>query len=543
MAGLHSPTCSFSTASMELTSISSLPNPRAVLASPVAVQKPSRLTRRKNHLRPKILKTLSPNPTPSPVTVAAPLIIHENQETLTHYDVEDEASSAELSSAAETHEVDEFHTASSVAEESLDLGKFSTKSVLKFGAYFVGLFLFQTICAVWFLGSASSSSSTEKPDGSESSVDEKDRVQSLINGNVRRGFTRGKVSSEMGDAALYLGEAEMQKKIEEIRLMAREARRSERKNLEGEAEGGETEEEESASKSRIAFEKEIGTRLNKLQKGLNSVKKYPVSSNGVSGPKEVGSDLVFKKKLKFRGTLAGKNSQGPKGFSSENHSPAATQGNSNSQELRRDGIDFENGAKGSVPRKEMEFTKSKTGPLQKSSQERSSVEVVNSGTSREVIVQNSRIGGNKGSAKKSASPSMTRQKDDTARFWWLNLPCVFAILMRRASNSEGPEGLFTVKIASDEDDKSISSYVVAFEDRVDANNFCYLLESFFEELGDFSADIVPLLRKELEEAVKTKNMKIFVLRKGQLRLYAGQPFSDVESDLMSLVKENQSVYR
>lgn len=67
--------------------------------------------------------------------------------------------------------------------------------------------------------------------------------------------------------------------------------------------------------------------------------------------------------------------------------------------------------------------------------------------------------------------------------------------MRRGSNYEGPQGLFTLKVASDKDDKNVSSYVIGFEDRVDANNFCYLLESFFEDLGDFSTDIVPLLKK------------------------------------------------
>jgi hypothetical protein len=64
--------------------------------------------------------------------------------------------------------------------------------------------------------------------------------------------------------------------------------------------------------------------------------------------------------------------------------------------------------------------------------------------------------------------------------------------VRRGSEDEGQGGLYTLKTASQAEEQSISSYTVAFEDQVDAKNFCFLLESFFEELGDFSADIVPL---------------------------------------------------
>lgn len=65
--------------------------------------------------------------------------------------------------------------------------------------------------------------------------------------------------------------------------------------------------------------------------------------------------------------------------------------------------------------------------------------------------------------------------------------------MRRGPDYAGPDvGFYTVESGSEEDEES---FIVGFEDRIDANNFCLLLESFFEELGDFSVDIVPLLRK------------------------------------------------
>lgn len=67
--------------------------------------------------------------------------------------------------------------------------------------------------------------------------------------------------------------------------------------------------------------------------------------------------------------------------------------------------------------------------------------------------------------------------------------------MNRGSDDGELEGLFTLKIPSKTQDIEESTYTVAFEDHVDANNFCYLLESFFEELENFTTDVVPLPTK------------------------------------------------
>lgn len=62
--------------------------------------------------------------------------------------------------------------------------------------------------------------------------------------------------------------------------------------------------------------------------------------------------------------------------------------------------------------------------------------------------------------------------------------------MRRGLDDEGLGGPFALKDISGSNSKS--SHTVAFEDRGDATNFCYILQSFFEDLPDFSAEIVPL---------------------------------------------------
>ncbi|XP_031278378.1 uncharacterized protein LOC116136852 [Pistacia vera] len=122
--------------------------------------------------------------------------------------------------------------------------------------------------------------------------------------------------------------------------------------------------------------------------------------------------------------------------------------------------------------------------------------------------EDSRLGGN------GSSANIVRgdQSDIKSDLWWLKLPYVLAILMRRGLDHEGPGGFFTLRLTSQVQHQSEISYTVAFEDRGDANNFCCLLESFFEDLGDFSADIVPLSVKELYDEVKSGMKNIVVVK-------------------------------
>ncbi|XP_015062170.1 uncharacterized protein LOC107007869 isoform X2 [Solanum pennellii] len=137
--------------------------------------------------------------------------------------------------------------------------------------------------------------------------------------------------------------------------------------------------------------------------------------------------------------------------------------------------------------------------------------------------------------QKVVNPKEGMKSGNDTDFWWFSLPYVLAIRMRRGHDDEGPEGLFTLKSSSQVNGSL--SHTVAFEDRGDATNFCYLLQSFFEDLGDFSAEIVPLPVKELSEAARSHTMKVIVVKKGKLKLYAGQPLADAEMALRSLVEQ------
>lgn len=498
----------------------------------------------------------------------------------------------------EAVEVEEFTATETSATAAGDfyrdgiVGKFSARSVLKYGAYFIGLFVFQTICTVWILGNANSDA---VKDVDLDSSDSNNRKQN---------------SSDNIEKRLFGSDSELEKKIEEIRAMAREARRSEA-NVKSGKEGGEDDEidEESVvSKRRIAIEKEIGAKLSKLQKRLNSNSNLAYvdklgKANKVedrvdrdnSDSKEADGTLMFKKKLKFKSPST-KLRNGPKGFGgtrdrtsnvangkkSDLTSVATTigvngsVGGDNGVELLefeekgdREDSDFpDNGTweedderKSCVQESlsDLGNAERRNGVVQKTNSERSSVEVEKLQQSIRLETQQSQkfTNGNDGTTLTSdkhavssingsskhrevgneslANKFREKRPNIETDFWWLRLPYVLAVVMRRGSDHEEQGGLYTLKSASSAQER-INSYTVAFEDRVDANNFCFLLESFFEDLGDFSADIVPISIKELHEAIKANAMKVIVVKKRQLQLYAGQPFADVETALRSLVE-------
>lgn len=84
---------------------------------------------------------------------------------------------------------------------------------------------------------------------------------------------------------------------------------------------------------------------------------------------------------------------------------------------------------------------------------------------------------------------------------------VKVILMESGSDGEGPKGLYSLKLTSKEPEQSGDSYTVAFEDHADANNFCFLLESYFEDLDDFSANVVPMsIQVRISACTAKKNL-------------------------------------
>ncbi|KAF9622045.1 hypothetical protein IFM89_029329 [Coptis chinensis] len=563
MAFAHCPH-SASTTTFPPSSPSSVLITRKTISSLPLYSKP---TKRKNHLRPKLLKTLTkPFPTYTPLLnpqqqVPTPQNIEKIETLIEQEEEEEEEENVELA-------LDNVQVSAAPEMEPV----ISKRSVVELVFYLVGLFVVQTVITVWILRSGD--------------VDKnKDENEEMLSGE--------KMEVECNESVGYVDELGVKEKIVEIRAMAREVREIEAKKL---SSSNESVSDVSVSKSVVTkvntnIQKEVDGKLNKLEKRLRSLReKLPVakvgylnnSINEVKNEKELGrlngnskdENLVFKKKLKFKSDSS-KPRNSPKGFPGvKNHN--LSDGNDRSSgsqdaEFRKDviknsargmSVNLPNGGShGSTHENEV---KTLLKLARKDEEKSCGTKLVSTGKSLKKVEgmktekRNSRSGvvreskeelveprdSNKMKTKSSPIPKTNvqfKEVVDNARdkqeyiendAWWLSLPYALAILLRRSSESDGPGGLYSLKM-----DDGSPSYIVAFEDQRDASNFCYILEAFFDELGDLKADVVPLSIKELRDEVETMTMKIIVLRKGQLQLYAGQPLVDVEMTLRTLIKQ------
>ncbi|KAJ1395217.1 hypothetical protein SESBI_33588 [Sesbania bispinosa] len=457
----------------------------------------------------------------------------------------------------EPDKLEDSRTSETTAEYNDVFGNVSAADIFKYGGmYLVGAFVFQTIYSVWALRNYVSN---QKDVDLEINGREKRNV--LFNGN-------GKTVPVAGSAEDQIG---MAKKIEEIKLMAREARKIE---LEKKGEDDESD----VSSRKLGIEKEIGARLLKLQNRINSnndssaalrVNAHGNSAAGVArdGNKNVNKGneaLLFKKKFKFKSPST-KATKTPKGFpgtqdrrasngkkrdlagmlnedkqvsqqdvvtqKSVSSVPSEERGNfvdDKSRAILNHGKNLEE--KMETPNRtevEVDNKSIDSGGFQKTSVGMSSLEVnQDSGPIFEKDNVHSINGSSRhGLPKTNSAANRVKVKQANTRtdMWWLNLRYVLVILMQRGSNGERAKGLYSVKFTSKDQEQSDDSYTVAFEDHADANNFCFILESFFKDLGDFSADAVPMSIQELNEEIISHAMKVVFVKKRQLQLYAGQP--------------------
>ncbi|KAF3597360.1 hypothetical protein DY000_02026605 [Brassica cretica] len=456
-----------------------------------SVSIPLSSSKRKNYLRRKILRTLGP---PKPQEIETPRIVPPNDDVFTKKEDDD---------------VEELTSVVASSEVNGVLSKLSPKLVAKYGLCLVGVFAFQTVCAVLFLGN-----STEK---------EKTQESSSLSLNLN-GENEGR-----GSSVVSLEDIEMNEKIAEIRMMAREARRSEEKS--GGGGGGDREEDGSLNPGGgVEIEREIEARLSNIERRLNSQRKG-LAGLRVEPLDESRNDeksLMFEKKYKFKGEKPPKGNV--KGFGGSNEQ------NGNVSDSR-DGLkNAEEEPKVAGP----SDSKMISGAAQGSEQRRPSNQVMkpsNSESRKPNTEAGSGFGrsGQHGEVRKGNT--MRRVKEKQNKTWWRKLPYVLRILMRSSIDQEVSEGYFTMRTEPMEQNKGQVSHMIAFEDQTDATNFSYLLESVFEDLDDFSANVVPISTKNLYNEVSSGGKNVIVVKKRQLKLYAGQPFEDVERALHTLIQE------
>ncbi|KAI3864547.1 hypothetical protein MKX03_017004 [Papaver bracteatum] len=554
-----------------------------------------KLTKRKNYLRIKLLKTITkPNP-------SLPLLPQEQPEEkeeefnktleIQHQEEEDEpgievSSNNFFEKGVPVNDQTELNSYEIQVSEAGG-GIVSNKLVVEMVFYFVGMFVLQTLCAVWIFR--------------DKNVKKKSNL----------GNSKSEIVNETQNGAILsnlMGVSDDYKfRMEEIRVLAREVRESEvKKKLSDSNKLGSTGTggDDNGKKFVIGntnIRKEVDGKLSKLEKRLRSVREKSTTTalsvsylseqsikveedkkefenlNGEGDDERVAS----KRKKKFRSyypKLADGENQ-PKGFQ-YGKDASESNGSANfdlSAEKVQDGVesldddlgrrndrqkDSQSLAADSALKKSMlqgngevvtELSGKEAGSSQSLERKLGERENLKRGTGmksengkpRSGFIQEAthEVGKPRKSreSKKSTSRSMTKEVEHSLRinnvrenpglkkndFWWMKLPYVFAILLRRGPDKGAAKGLYSLKM-----DESSPSCTVGFEDRRDATNFTYILESFFDDLGSVSADVVPLSMEAIKEAIKS-SMKLIVVRKGQLHLYAGQPLGDVETALRS----------
>ncbi|KAL1220533.1 hypothetical protein V5N11_003242 [Cardamine amara subsp. amara] len=483
---------------------------KVIRCSSVSISYSSKSLKRKNYPRPKILRTLNPKPETILIGIETP---------------ENSPPSDVLSNPADDVEELQVLNSSVVSNEVNGiLSKLSPKLVAKYGLYLIGIFAFQTVCAVLFFGNSTKSEKKLEISG--------DSGLSLS------------VNGERESNVVLLEDLEMNEKIAEIRMMGREARKSELKS--------EDYDETLNPGGGIDIEKEIEARLSNMEKRLNSQRKG-LAGLRVEPLDESRNDeksLMFEKKYKFKAEkppmgnvngfggskgnnelMSGTEKTGPNGSVSESRN-----GEKNPEEQQKEAGPSD--------------SKMISGAAQESEQKRPSNEVKKSRKSGNRVgrTPNTEAGSGFGSTSLSGKPGEVRkgkpmrrarekQSEKENKMWWLKLPYVLIILMRSNIDQDISEGYFTLRTESLEQNEGQVSYMVAFEDQSDARNFSYLLESFFEDLDDFRANIAPVSTKDLHDEVSSGSKNVIVVKKKQLTLYAGQPFEDVERALRNLIQE------
>eukprot|EP01018_Ginkgo_biloba_P035635 Gb_15616 [translate_table: standard] len=135
-------------------------------------------------------------------------------------------------------------------------------------------------------------------------------------------------------------------------------------------------------------------------------------------------------------------------------------------------------------------------------------------------------------AKLNEDSESKREVQD--HLWWLDLSYVLCIGLYRNYEGDVLRGLYTLEMAPDLELASKPCHTIAFQDRGDATNFCYILQSHFKELENSSAHVIPRSAKEFYEEAKLRAFKVTVIKKGQLQLYVGQPLKEVERRIVEI---------
>ncbi|KAK9061968.1 hypothetical protein SSX86_019152 [Deinandra increscens subsp. villosa] len=119
-------------------------------------------------------------------------------------------------------------------------------------------------------------------------------------------------------------------------------------------------------------------------------------------------------------------------------------------------------------------------------------------------------------------------------YWWLDLPFLLCIEMYIDGDGDDRIGFYSLEMASDLELDPKPHHIIAFEDAGDCKNFCYVIQTHMEMLGNGNAFVVPQLPKDTYQEAKANGFNVTVIRKGELKLDVDQTLEEVEEKIVEI---------
>ncbi|XP_031504213.1 uncharacterized protein LOC116266896 [Nymphaea colorata] len=118
--------------------------------------------------------------------------------------------------------------------------------------------------------------------------------------------------------------------------------------------------------------------------------------------------------------------------------------------------------------------------------------------------------------------------------WWLDLPFVLCIELYMSGEGYDRIGFYSLEMGADFELDPKQYHVVAFEDRMDARHFCYIVQTHMEIIGNGHAFVIARPPKDAFREARANGFSVTVIKKGELQLNIDRTLEEVESEIVEI---------
>ncbi|CAN6444745.1 unnamed protein product [Victoria cruziana] len=118
--------------------------------------------------------------------------------------------------------------------------------------------------------------------------------------------------------------------------------------------------------------------------------------------------------------------------------------------------------------------------------------------------------------------------------WWLDLPFVLCIELYMSDEGYDRIGFYSLEMGADFELDPKQYHVIAFEDRMDAKHFCYIVQTHMEITGNGHAFVIARPPKDAFREARANGFSVTVIKKGQLQLNIDRALKEVEVEIVEI---------